>query len=133
MNYLIIDKIIKDALVEDGVFDDITTNSILNGNEKATCDIIFKEDGVLCGKDVFKRVFDIMEDVEVTFNFEEGQFIEKNTVVGTLKGLCCKILSGERVAPTKLMKQQGYGVDYLYPHNYPEHFVLQDYLPPEVS
>ena len=35
MNYLIIDKIIKDALVEDGVFDDITTNSILNGNEKA--------------------------------------------------------------------------------------------------
>ena len=37
-----------------------------------------------------------------------------------------------RNAPTKLMKQQGYGVDYLYPHNYPEHFVLQDYLPPEL-
>jgi putative ATPase len=30
------------------------------------------------------------------------------------------------------MKQQGYGVDYLYPHNYPEHFVLQDYLPHEL-
>jgi nicotinate-nucleotide pyrophosphorylase (carboxylating) len=107
MNYLIIDKIIKDALVEDGVFDDITTNSILNGNEKATCDIIFKEDGVLCGKDVFNRVFDIMEDVEVTFNFEEGQFIEKNTVVGTLKGLCCKILSGERVALNLLQRMSG--------------------------
>ncbi|KAF5297815.1 hypothetical protein FQR65_LT19673 [Abscondita terminalis] len=38
-----------------------------------------------------------------------------------------------RNAPTKLMKQQGYGVDYLYPHNYPEHFVLQDYLPPELK
>jgi len=37
-----------------------------------------------------------------------------------------------RNAPTKLMKQQGYGVDYLYPHNYPEHFVLQEYLPPEL-
>ena len=37
-----------------------------------------------------------------------------------------------RNAPTKLMKQQGYGVDYLYPHHYPEHFVLQDYLPPEL-
>ena len=37
-----------------------------------------------------------------------------------------------RNAPTKLMKEQGYGVDYLYPHNYPEHFVLQDYLPPEL-
>lgn len=32
-------------------------------------------------------------------------------------------------APTKLMKEQGYGIDYLYPHDYPEHFVAQDYLP----
>ena len=38
-----------------------------------------------------------------------------------------------RNAPTKLMKEQGYGVDYLYPHNYPENFVLQDYLPPELK
>lgn len=38
-----------------------------------------------------------------------------------------------RNAPTQLMQQQGYGVDYLYPHHYPEHFVLQDYLPPELK
>ncbi|MCG2573498.1 replication-associated recombination protein A [Acinetobacter sp. ME22] len=38
-----------------------------------------------------------------------------------------------RNAPTKLMKQQGYGIDYLYPHDYPEHFVMQDYLPPELK
>ncbi|MHA3052808.1 replication-associated recombination protein A [Acinetobacter sp. ANC 4640] len=38
-----------------------------------------------------------------------------------------------RNAPTKLMKQQGYGVDYLYPHDYPENFVLQEYLPPELK
>ena len=38
-----------------------------------------------------------------------------------------------RNAQTKLMKEQGYGVDYLYPHNYPEHFVLQEYLPPELK
>ncbi|MFC3902041.1 Recombination protein MgsA [Acinetobacter marinus] len=38
-----------------------------------------------------------------------------------------------RNAPTKLMKQQGYGVDYLYPHDYPEHFVMQEYLPPELK
>lgn len=38
-----------------------------------------------------------------------------------------------RNAPTKLMKQQGYGVNYLYPHDYPEHFVMQDYLPPELK
>lgn len=38
-----------------------------------------------------------------------------------------------RNAPTKMMQEQGYGADYLYPHNYPEHFVLQEYLPPELK
>ena len=34
-----------------------------------------------------------------------------------------------RNAPTKLMKQLGYGKDYLYAHDYPGHFVQQQYLP----
>ena len=38
-----------------------------------------------------------------------------------------------RNAPTKMMQDDGYGVNYLYPHDYPEHFVTQDYLPPELK
>jgi putative ATPase len=34
-----------------------------------------------------------------------------------------------RNAPTALMKEQGYGDGYLYPHSYPHHFVEQQYLP----
>lgn len=34
-----------------------------------------------------------------------------------------------RNAPTSLMKQMGYGADYKYPHDYPGHFVEQQYLP----
>ncbi len=34
-----------------------------------------------------------------------------------------------RNAPTKFMKAEGYGADYRYPHNYPEHFVDQHYFP----
>ena len=107
MNFLIIDDIIKNALIEDGAFDDITTNSILNGNEQGTCDIIFKEDGILCGIEVFKRVFYIMGEVEVSFLFEEGTFIKKGSLVGKLKGSCAKILSGERVALNLLQKMSG--------------------------
>lgn len=36
-------------------------------------------------------------------------------------------------APTKLMKQQGYGINYQYAHNFPNHFVAQEYLPPELK
>ena len=34
-----------------------------------------------------------------------------------------------RNAPTSLMKKLGYGKDYKYPHDYPEHFVEEEYLP----
>lgn len=30
---------------------------------------------------------------------------------------------------TKLMRSEGYGVDYRYPHNYPNHYYAQSYLP----
>lgn len=107
MNFLIVDDIIKNALVEDGVFDDITTDSILKGNEQATCDLIFKEDGILCGIEIFKRVFHIMGEVQIEFFFSEGAFVEKGTVVAKLKGSCAKILSGERVALNLLQKMCG--------------------------
>lgn len=38
-----------------------------------------------------------------------------------------------RNAPTKLMKDLGYGNEYKYPHNYPENFVEQQYLPEEIQ
>lgn len=34
-----------------------------------------------------------------------------------------------RNAPTKLMKNEGYGAGYKYPHSYPAHFVRQQYFP----
>lgn len=38
-----------------------------------------------------------------------------------------------RNAPTKLMKEIGYGKEYLYAHDFPGHFVEQEYLPEQLS
>lgn len=38
-----------------------------------------------------------------------------------------------RNAPTALMREQGYGVGYQYVHDFPQNFVRQDYLPPELK
>ena len=38
-----------------------------------------------------------------------------------------------RNAPTKLMKELGYGEDYKYAHNYEGNFVDQEFLPQEIS
>ena len=38
-----------------------------------------------------------------------------------------------RNAPTKLMAELNYGKEYKYTHDYENHFVEQDYLPPEIK
>ena len=38
-----------------------------------------------------------------------------------------------RNAPTKLMKELNYGKDYKYSHDFPNHFVLQQFLPDELK
>lgn len=38
-----------------------------------------------------------------------------------------------RNAPTKMMKEQGYGLGYQYSHDFPNNFVQQDFLPPELK
>jgi len=38
-----------------------------------------------------------------------------------------------RNAPTKLMKQLGYGKEYKYPYSFDNHFILEDYLPKEIK
>jgi len=36
-------------------------------------------------------------------------------------------------APTKLMKEMGYGKEYAYAHDYPNNFIQQEYLPEEIK
>lgn len=38
-----------------------------------------------------------------------------------------------RNAPTSLMKEMGYGADYKYAHDYPGHFVKQQFMPDELQ
>ncbi len=38
-----------------------------------------------------------------------------------------------RNAPSKLMSDMGYGANYLYSHNYPQHFVKQEYMPDQAQ
>lgn len=107
MNYLIIDKIIKDALLEDGVYEDITVLSVVPEGRHASVELIAKEDGIICGLDVFKRVFDIMGDVKVDFYFGEGDHVKKGDLLAELHGLATKLLSGERVALNLLQHMSG--------------------------
>lgn len=107
MNSLTIDNIIINALKEDGAYDDITTNSILDKKDKCKVDLIAKEDGVLCGTEVFKRVFEILGNASVDFFAYDGENIKNAQVIVEINGLTYSVLSGERVALNILQRMSG--------------------------
>jgi putative ATPase len=49
------------------------------------------------------------------------------------KNPLAKVPSHLRNAPTKLMKELGYGSDYKYAHDFENHFVEENYLPDELA
>lgn len=107
MNYLLIDKMIKDALIEDIPNEDITTNSIVDDSCNSTVDLICKEDGVICGLGIFKRVFDILGDVDIEFYKKDGDEVKKSEKIAMLKGNTRNLLKGERVALNYLQRMSG--------------------------
>ncbi|MFZ7133526.1 MAG: carboxylating nicotinate-nucleotide diphosphorylase [Eubacteriales bacterium] len=107
MNYLIIDKIIKNALTEDISGEDITTNSIVPPRTIAAVNLIVKEDGIIAGLDIFRRVFEVLGDVQVSFNKVDGERVLSGETIGNIKGNARNILMGERTALNLLQKMSG--------------------------
>ena len=57
-----VDNLILQALREDITSEDITTNSVMPEYQLGEVDLICKQDGVLAGLEIFKRVFELLDD-----------------------------------------------------------------------
>jgi nicotinate-nucleotide pyrophosphorylase (carboxylating) len=107
LNFLIVDDLIKRALEEDMPFGDITTNATINSNSRARVSLYVKEDGIICGTSVFLRVFEILGDVMVTFNIQDGDEVKKGTKIAEVYGNTRNILMGERIALNLMQRMSG--------------------------
>ena len=59
LSQLYIDDIIKTALLEDINYMDVTTDNLLDDSHRSEAYYVAKDDGVLCGIEIAKRVFDL--------------------------------------------------------------------------
>lgn len=107
INYLVVDKIIKDALIEDIPNEDITTNSVIDEKSISTVDLICKEEGIIAGLEVFERVFEILGNVEVELYKCDGDKVYPKDKIAFLKGSTRNLLLGERVALNLLQRMSG--------------------------
>ena len=67
------DELILQALREDITSEDITANSVMPHYQAGEVDLICKQDGVIAGFEVFKRVFELLDaNTEVIFSKNNG-------------------------------------------------------------
>ena len=108
LNKIIIEPIVRRALVEDIGNGDLTTTATIPENLSAKAIVHAKEDGVLAGMPLVKEVYRIVdESVRVEVLKSEGSTIEKGTTIAEITGKAKSILIGERVALNFLQRMSG--------------------------
>lgn len=102
------DELIKLALREDITSEDITTNSVMPDSKPGLVELICKQDGVIAGLEVFKRVFELLdENVTIDFFAKDGDRVKNGELLAIVKGDIKALLSGERVALNYLQRMSG--------------------------
>ena len=88
------------ALNEDlGVFGDITSQAIINPEQKSEATLVLKQDAVLCGIDFAISTFKQLDKkTKVLSQKLDGKFLKKGTVVLKVKARTQSILAAERSA-----------------------------------
>ena len=89
------DELILSALREDITSEDITTNSVMPHYQKGQVDLICKEDGVICGMQIFERVFKLLDETtKVEFFVRDGESVKNGQLLAKVRGEIRTILCG---------------------------------------
>lgn len=108
MMKLNMDQLILQALREDITSEDITTNSVIREATHGQVQLLCKEDGVIAGLEVFRRVFELLDPAcEMKTTFKDGDEVKKNNVLAVISGDVRVLLSGERTALNYLQRMSG--------------------------
>lgn len=102
------DEGIMRALREDIPWEDVSANSVVPAEARGEVELLCKQDGVIAGLPVFKRVFELLDpSAEVELFTEEGSRVKKGDKLGVVRAQIRALLSGERTALNFLGRMSG--------------------------
>ncbi len=102
------DHLILEALKEDISSEDVSTNAVIRTAVQGEADLICKQDGIIAGLEVFRRVFELLDaDTEAELYCKDGDEVKRGQLLGHIRGDIRVLLSGERVALNYLQRMSG--------------------------
>lgn len=103
-----IDEYIMRALKEDITSEDVTTNAVMHEYCLGRAELICKQDGIICGLEIFERVFQLLDSTTVfETRLKDGDKVHTGQLMGVVKGDIRVLLSGERTALNYMQRMSG--------------------------
>lgn len=103
-----VDPLIRSALKEDISSEDVSTNSVMPTSTPGEVDLICKEDGIICGLQIFERVFQLLDSAtKIEFYVQDGDAVTKGQFMAKVQGDIRVLLCGERTALNYLQRMSG--------------------------
>lgn len=103
-----VDPLILSALREDITNEDVTTNSVMPHPQAGEVDLICKQAGIICGLQVFERVFTLLDDkTGVEFFVTDGEAVKAGQMLAKVRGDIRILLCAERTALNYLQRMSG--------------------------
>lgn len=103
-----LDEIIKNALLEDIGEGDHSTLACVPKDAIGTAKLLVKEDGILAGVAVAKRIYELYDStLEIQFFKKDGDVVQKGDIAFIIKGLSQSILSTERLVLNIMQRMSG--------------------------
>lgn len=103
-----VEPLILSALREDITSEDVSTNSVMPEGKMGEAELICKQDGVICGLQIFETVFTLLDGkTEVELFVKEGDKVKNGQLLAKVRGDIRVILCGERTALNYLQRMSG--------------------------
>jgi len=101
-------ELVRRALAEDFGWGDVTTEAIIDREQKARGVIVAKSTCVLAGVDIAAEAFRQLDPaVQITINCKDGQRCERGTEVAEIRGQASALLTAERTALNFIQRLSG--------------------------
>ena len=102
-----IEALVRTTLLEDAPWGDVTSEVLLPADLLITAQLVAREEGVLCGEDVFSTAMAVAGTVTVNFLKCDSDYFSAGDVLADLSGPAHSILRAERVALNFVQRLSG--------------------------
>ena len=94
-----VNALVQMALEEDAPWGDLTSQTLIPAAARVSAELVAREDGVLCGADLFRAAMSLTDArIATNFDLEDGQNFGKGDVLAKAEGPARGVLQAERVA-----------------------------------